>query len=108
MVGKEGRKQVLVKTIGTVCTEAACNKLQVLARQTLSELMKQGRQKFNYPDYEWFVKQPQINIQSVRIAEAGLIPGIYSRKLVLIRFPIRYFETWYYVAPFIRAVNFGQ
>lgn len=75
IVRKDGRRQVLVKVIGTACTEAECNKLQVLARQTLSELLKQGRMKFTYPDDERFVKQLQANIQSVRIAGAELILG---------------------------------
>lgn len=75
IVRKEGRRQVLVRTVGTAATPERVDALALVAKQILAEITQQQAMNFVFDQDEKFITQLKDNIQSIRIAGADLILG---------------------------------
>jgi len=75
IVGKQGRKQVLVKAIGSATGAADIRKLELLALQKLAEIVKQTELDFTYNQDEQYLSGLRQNIQSIRTVGPELILG---------------------------------
>lgn len=75
IVRKEGRKQVLVKAVGSATDAAEIRKLELSALQELSQIEKQTELDFTFHQDEEFLSRLRQNIQSIHIAGPELILG---------------------------------
>jgi len=75
IIRKEGRKQLLVKAVGSASDPVEIRKLEILALQKLAEIVKQTEFDFTYNQDEQFLSQLRQNIQSIRIIGTELILG---------------------------------
>lgn len=75
IVRKEGKKQLLVKAIGSATDAVEIRKLELLALQELASIEKQPEFDFTYNQDEQYLSQLRQNIQSIRIVGPDLILG---------------------------------
>ena len=75
IVRKAGRKQVLVKAVGSAVEAADISKLELTALQELAAILKQPELDFTYNQDEQYLSQLKKNIQSIRIVGPELILG---------------------------------
>lgn len=75
IIRKDGRKQVLVKTVGSAKNTEDISNLELLAIQELSKIIGQSELNFSYHRDEQYLSQLKHNIQSIRIVGTELILG---------------------------------
>lgn len=75
IVRKDGRKQILVKSIGSANNELDLNKLLIIGQQELDGLLQQSRIDFTYDSDEDFIKKVLTNIHHIEISGVELILG---------------------------------
>lgn len=75
IVRKAGRKQVLVKAVGSAVDAADISKLELTALQELAAILKQTELDFTYNQDEQYLSGLKKNIQSIRIIGPELILG---------------------------------
>lgn len=75
IVRKAGRKQVLVKAVGSATDAAEISKLELTALKELAAILKQPELDFTYNQDEQYLSQLKKNIQSIRTVGPELILG---------------------------------
>lgn len=75
IVRKDDRKQVLVKAVGSAKNTEDIRKLELLAIQELSKIIRQTELNFIYHQDEQYLSQLKQNIQCIRIVGPELILG---------------------------------
>ncbi len=75
IVRKEGKKQVLIKSVGTAIDQLAIKKLELLAVEELSKILRQSLLDFSYREDHQYLQQLRANIQSIRIIGSDLVLG---------------------------------
>jgi len=75
IIRKEGRKQILVKSLGSAKSAEAISKLDQRAQDELSGLLKQHTLDFSYEQDEKFIRQMLDNIHQIEVSGVELILG---------------------------------
>ncbi len=75
IVRKQGRKQVLIKSLGSAKDAEAISKLEQRAQDELSGLLKQHSIDFRYEQDEKFIRQMLDNIRHIEVSGVELILG---------------------------------
>jgi transposase len=75
IVQKEGRKQILVKALGSASDPASIRQKEIEAHIELAKLLRQRTIDFNYDQDQKFVEELLQNIQAIQIAGVELILG---------------------------------
>jgi len=75
IVQKRGRKQILIKSIGSATTQPEIEKMSILAQQQLEALLQQSRLDLKYNEDELFVQDLLKNIHHIEVSGVELILG---------------------------------
>jgi transposase len=75
IVRKEGRRQVLVKSVGAATEGAELRKLELTALQEMAKIIQQSSMDFNYSEDERYLQRLRDSIQAIRIVGPELILG---------------------------------
>src|SRR5665811_1507156 len=75
IIRKEGRKQILVKSLGSAKNREAIAKLEQRAQDELSGLLRQHSIDFSYEQDEKFIHQMLDNIHQIEVSGVELILG---------------------------------
>ncbi len=75
IIQKRGRKQILVKSIGSATTQSEIEKMSILAQQKLEALLQQSRLDLKYNEDELFVQDLLKNIHHIEVSGVELILG---------------------------------
>ena len=75
IIQKRGRKQILVKSIGSATTQSEIEKMSILAQQQLEALLQQSRLDLKYNEDELFVQDLLKNIHHIEVSGVELILG---------------------------------